>query len=110
MVQGDHYSFVCFPKLNSVLKTTQVSKAAGLDNLSGCFLKVLAKFLSKPISDLSNFSVTFEKFDNFCKVTKLKSLYKNVFLTLACNCRPISSFLLILKVIEMVIHVIQVLS
>ena len=31
-----------------ILKATQVSKSAGIDNLSGCFLKKGAKFLSKP--------------------------------------------------------------
>ena len=33
----------------TILKSTQVSKAAGLDSLSGWFLKDGAKFLAKPI-------------------------------------------------------------
>ena len=50
---------------NSVLtisKSTQVSKVAGLDSLSGSFLKDGAKFLAKPISDLCNLSINSEKF------------------------------------------------
>ena len=31
----------------TILKATQVSEAAGLDSLSGCFLKDGAKFLTK---------------------------------------------------------------
>ena len=38
--------------LGTILKATQISKTAGIDNLSGRFLKDGAKFLSKPISDL----------------------------------------------------------
>ena len=48
----------------AILKATQVSKAAGIDNLSG------------PISDLCNLSITSEKFPNIYKVAKHKPLYK----------------------------------
>ena len=44
--------FVSENSILTILKTTQVSKAAGIDNLSGCFLKDGAKVLSKPINDL----------------------------------------------------------
>ena len=40
------------------LENTKVSKAAGLDNLSGRFLKHGAKVLAKPISNSSKFSIT----------------------------------------------------
>ena len=36
----------------TIFKNTKVSKAAGLDNLSGCFLKDGAKVLAKPITDI----------------------------------------------------------
>ena len=52
----------------TILKSTQVSKAAGLDSLSGCFLKDKAKFLAKPISDLCNLSINSENFSDNCKV------------------------------------------
>ena len=61
------HSGICFQKLNStILSATQVSKAAGIDNLSECFLKDVAKSLSKPISDLGNLSITSEKFADSC--------------------------------------------
>ena len=42
----------------TILKATQVSEAAGIDNLSGRFLKIGAKVLSKIINDLCNLSIT----------------------------------------------------
>ena len=79
----------------NTLKATQVSKAAGIDNLSGHFLKVF----SKPMSDLS---ITSEKFPDSCKVAKHKPLYKKGSLTQTqpCNCRPIFLLTQIPKVIE----------
>ena len=88
----------------TILKATQVSKAAGIDNLSGCFLKDGAKVLSKPISDLCNLSIISEKFPDPSKVAKLKPLYKKGSVTDPCNYRPISLLPLISKVIEKVIH------
>ena len=83
--------------------STQVSKAAGLDNSSGCFLKD-GKFSAKPISDLCNLSINSGKFPGSCKVAKLWPLYKKVSLTQSFNYRPISLLPLISKVIEKVIH------
>ena len=91
--------------LGTILKATQISKAAGIDNLSGRFLKDGAKFLSKPISDLCNLSITSEKFPDICKVAKLKPLYKKGSLTEPCIYRPISLLPLISIVIEKAIHI-----
>ena len=58
---------------NSILtisKSTQVSKAAGLDGLSRSFLKDAVKFLAKPISNFCNLSI--KKFPDSCKVAKLR--------------------------------------
>ena len=85
----------------NISKLTQVSKAAGLDSLSGRFLKDGANFLAKPFSDLCNLSINSEKFPDICKVGKLKPLYKKGSLTQPCNYRPIS---LLLLISEKVIH------
>ena len=85
----------------TILKSTQVSKAAGLDGLSGRFLKDGTKFLAKSLSDLCNLSINSEKFPDSCKVAKL---YKKGSLTQPCNYRPISWLPLISKVIGKVIH------
>ena len=50
-------------------RKTQVSEAAGTNNLSGHFLKEGAKVLSKPISNLCNLSLTSETFPDICKVS-----------------------------------------
>ena len=92
MILGE-YSHLAFVLENSILtisKATQVSKAAGIDNPSGHFLKDGAKVLSKPISDLYNLSITSEKFPDFCKVAKLKTLFKKGYLAEPCNYRPTS--------------------
>ena len=106
MILGDyfHSASVSENSILTFLKTTQVSKAAGIDNLSGSFLKDGAKGLSKPIRDLCNLSITSEKFPDPCKVVKLKPLYKKGSVIEPCNYRPISLLPLISKVIEKVIH------
>ena len=88
----------------TILKSTEVSKAAGLDSLFGHFLKDRAKCLATPISDLCNLSINSEKCPDLWKVAKLKPLYKKGFLTQPCNYRPISLLPLISKVIKKVIH------
>ena len=62
----------------TILKNTKVSKADGLDNLSGRFLKDSAKVLAKPITDICNLSVTSGKFPDSCKSVKLKPILKRV--------------------------------
>ena len=51
MIQGSHFNLASVSEnsILTILKSTQVSKAAGLDSLSGWFLKDGAKFLAKPI-------------------------------------------------------------
>ena len=59
MIQGSHFNLTSVSEnsILTILKSTQVSKAAGLDGLSWHFLKEGAKFLAKPISDLCNLSI-----------------------------------------------------
>ena len=70
MIQGSHFNLASVSEnsILTILKSTQVSKAAGLDSLSGCFLKDEVKFLAKPISDLCNLSINLENFSDNCKV------------------------------------------
>ena len=80
-----HLTSVSENSILTILKATQVSKAAGIDNLSRRFLKDGAKVLSKPISDLCNLSITSKKFLDPCKVAKLKPFYKKGSLINPCN-------------------------
>ena len=106
MILGDYFHLPSISEnsMLTILKATQVLKAAGTDNLSGSFLKDGAKFSLKSISDLFNLSITSEKSPASCKVAKLKQLYKKGSLTQPCNYRPISLLSLISKVIEKVIQ------
>ena len=71
MILGDYFHLA--PVLENwfltILKATQVSKAAGIDNLPGRSLKDGAKVLCI-------LSITSEKFPDICKIAKLKPLYK----------------------------------
>ena len=69
------------------------NKAAGLDNLSGKFLKDGATSLGKPISWICNLSINYSIFPSNCKIGKLKLLFKNGSKTDPKNYRP--SYILI---------------
>ena len=64
MIQSDNLNVASVSESSNltILKATQVSKAAGPDNLSGSFLKDVGRFLSRPIGDLCNLSITYETF------------------------------------------------
>ena len=112
VILGDYFCLTLVSE-NSILtisKVTQVSKTAGIDNLSGSFLNNGAKFLSTPISDLCNLLITSKKFPDSCELAKPKSLYGKVsstkpisFISIAFN-RPFSLLPLISNVIDKVIH------
>ena len=62
MIQGSHFNLTSVSEnsILTILKSTQVSKAAGL-------VKDGAKFLAKPINDLCHLSINSEKFLTFEK-------------------------------------------
>ena len=87
-----------------LLKDTNPEKAAGIDNLSGRFLKDGAVVLALPISKLCNLSMKRSKFPLDCKIAKLKPLYKKGSKTDPKNYRLVSLLPLVSKVIKKVIH------
>ena len=87
-----------------LLKCMDINKAAGIDNLSGRFLKDGAQILASPIAQLCNLSISLASFPNDCKIAKLKPLFKKGSKTDPKNYRPISLLPLVSKVIEKVIH------
>ena len=87
-----------------LLKDTNPEKAAGIDNLSGRFLKDGAVGLALPISKPCNLSIKRSKFPLDCKIAKLKPLYKKVSKTDPKSYRPVSLLPLVSKVIEKIIH------
>ena len=87
-----------------LLKDMTVDKAAGIDNLSGKFLKDGANILAKPISELCNLSIKYSLFPKDCQIAKLKPLFKKTSKRLPKNYHPISLLPLIFKITEKVIH------
>ena len=106
IIQNDSFNLATVSKntILNILNNINVTKTAGLDNLSGRFLKDGAEILDKPITDLCNLSIASRKFPDSWKIAKQKPIYKKGSLTEVFNCRPISLLLLISKVIEKVIH------
>ena len=90
-----------FPNL---LKSCNVNKAAGIDNISGRFLKGGADVLALPITQICNLSIKLSHFPKDCKAAKLKPLYKKGTKTDPKNFRPISLPPIVSKVFEKVIH------
>ena len=87
-----------------LLKEMNTDKAAGIDNLSGKFLKDGAVILAEPISKICNLSIKYAIFPTDCQIAKLKPLFKKGSRTHPKNYRPISLLPLISKIIEKVIH------
>ena len=63
-------------KTLSLLEGFHPSKAAGIDNLSGKFLKDGAHVLARPISQLCNLSIKLNSFPRSYKIAKVKPLFK----------------------------------
>ena len=86
------------------MEIIEISKGSGIDKLPRKFLKDCAKILSKPISEICNFSISHGIFPNACKVAKLKPIFKKGKRVDLSNYRSISLLPMISKIIEKVVH------
>ena len=91
-------------KISSVLKGLNPSKAAGIDNLSGEFLKDGAHDLARPISQLCNLSIKIKSFPRSCQIAKVKPLFKKGSKINPQNYRSISLLPFLSKIIERIVH------
>ena len=105
-MESNHFSFrYCTQdEVFKLLKEIDPSKAVGLDNIGGKFLKEGAEELSRPISQLINLSIKNSTFPDQCKIAKLKALYKKGSALEPKNYRPISLLPLLSKLFEKIIH------
>ena len=62
--------------IEDILKNIKINKAAGIDNISGRFLKDGSKVLVTPITQICNLSIKLSTVPEACKIAKLKPLYK----------------------------------
>ena len=90
--------------IGNILRSTNVHKAAGINDLSGRVLKDCLRVLSKPVSELCKLSIKLGSFSDSCKIAKLKPLFKKGSKTGPSNYRLISLISLISKFIEKFIH------
>ena len=90
--------------IGNILRSTNVHKAAGINDLSGRVLKDRLRVLSKPVSELCKLSIKLGSFSDSCKIAKLKPLFKKGSKTGPSNYRLISLISLISKFIEKFIH------
>ena len=95
---------VIISKVFEIMEKIEISKAAGIDELSGRFLKDGSEILSKPISEICNLSISHGIFLNACKVAKLKPIFNKGKKVDQSNYRPILLLPLISKIIEKVVH------
>ena len=98
------FSFVTEDFVLKLLKDMNIDKAAGIDNLSGKFLKDAANIFTKPISAICNHSIIYSVFPTDCQIAKLTPLFKKGSTTFPKNYRPISLLPLISKIFEKVVH------
>ena len=94
-----NFTFISENNVLKILKNMDENKNAGLDNLSGKFLKDGATIFAKPLSQSCNLSIKYSKFQNDCKIAKLKPLFKRGSKTDPKNYRPISLLPLISRII-----------
>ena len=69
-------NFTSEKKVLEVLQFIDISKAAGVDKISGRFLKDISIILAKPIAKICNISISSGFFPSDSKIAKLKPLYK----------------------------------
>ena len=98
------FKFVSEEAVLKLLQDLDENKVAGLNILSGYFLKDGATVLAESISQICNLSIKYSIFPSDCKIAKLKPLFKKGSKTAPQNYRPISLLCLVSKIIEKVIH------
>ena len=87
-----------------MLTKTNISKAPGIDTLSGTFIRDGAEIISGPLAQIINLSIQTSKFPDLCKIAKLIALFKKGSRTEAKNYRPISHLPLLSKIFEKIVH------
>ena len=91
-------------RILKILRDVDTLKPAGIDRLPRKLLKGVVDILSKPGSDICNFSVSLSKSIGAFKLAKVKPLFKKDRNTNASNHQPISILSLLSKVIETIPH------
>ena len=86
--------------VKQTLDSLDISKATGLDGISGKFLKTASPIISRPLSSIINMSIKSGKFPTKLKQSKVTPIYKKGQKSDKNNFRPISVLPLISKIFE----------
>ena len=73
-----------------LLRNIDISKAVGIDNLPGRFLKDGAVILAKPVTEICHLSIKSKILPYPCKLAKLKPIFKKGSRMDPSNYRPIT--------------------
>ena len=95
-----YFSKVTLQNVESLLRESDSSKAAGYDNIPPKLLKVAAKELAQPIATLVNKSVTMSHFPSELKKAELSPLFKSNDNLNTQNYRPLSILTSLSKIFE----------
>ena len=87
-----------------LLKNVDISKAAGINNIPGRFLKDGTVILAKTVAEICNFSIKSRNVPDPCKLVKLKPIFKIGSRMDPSNYRPIPLLPLISKIFEKIVH------
>ncbi len=99
-----HFSEVKEEQILETLLKIKTNKAAGIDGLSGVFMKDGATVLAQPVTQLINLSISLSKVPDKTKIAKLKPLFKKGSRLETKNYRPVSLLPLFSKIYERVIN------
>ena len=101
---GFKFSQTNVTTVTKISENIDFSKAAGIDNLVGKFIKDGTQVIAFPITQICNLSIKSCSFPDACKLAKVKPLFKKGSKTDPKNYRPIYLLPLVSKIIEKVIH------
>ena len=90
-------------KVYTVLKSLQINKSNGPDNISNKMLKETSEVIAKPLSDLFNKSMQSGKFPDSWKLANVTPIHKKSDRQRKENYRPISLLSCVRKIMEKVI-------
>ena len=90
--------------ITDLLSKTNIAKAAGIDKISGTFIKDGASCFGEHFTKILNLSIQSSVFPDSCKIAKLIALFKKGSRTEPKNYRPISLLPLFSKIFEKVVH------
>ena len=99
------FSEVTTSTVLSHLKSLDIRKSAGPDNLSARFLREVAYEITPPLTSLFNFSLHHSTFPDVWKQSNITPIHKGGPVDDPCNYCPISVVPVIAKILEKIVSI-----